>query len=231
MTDEEQRRANKAAKRARKQAARAAQADIPAEVPIIWVEPTGQISYSGSWKCPNGHRIEREIGFFGVPKESISCEQCGQLAEPWCGSQNEEFIQPATGRLYRSWRELPHGACYASSRDEPHNWVSYLDDAGQPFPEPKKGEGKACRILNRPGPDGRVLIVILPDGHPWTIDSRANNCTLPNDDKHWCWVRTGRPEDGTLDVGKGGLTCAAGAGSIATSRYHGFLRNGVLRRC
>lgn len=79
-----------------------------------------------------------------------------------------------------------------------------------------------------PGPDGQSWACKLPDGTDWNIDGRANNCTRPNE-KHHCWVREGVAPD--FNVGKGGNTCAAGAGSIATPGYHGFLRNGWLERC
>jgi len=58
------------------------------------------------------------------------------------------------------------------------------------------------------------------------IDSRASNCTLPDDNVHKCWVRHGEAPNFTVD--KNGATCAAGAGSIQTSNWHGFLRNGVF---
>lgn len=102
------------------------------------------------------------------------------------------------------------------------------------------------------GPDGRSLVVICPDGHEWTIDGRASNCTEPcsrcgqtyaihykarggqacagyrarDGGAHRCWVRHGTPPDVTVD--KNGLTCQAGAGSIQTPGWHGFLRNGEL---
>lgn len=103
------------------------------------------------------------------------------------------------------------------------------------------------------GPDGRSLHVRVPDGHgkttsdhDWAIDARANNCDSPcavcttpyhshkNMDhsyvdsvpEHRCWVRHGEPPNVTVD--KNGLTCNAGAGSIATPQWHGFLRNGQL---
>lgn len=79
----------------------------------------------------------------------------------------------------------------------------------------------------RRGPDGRYLIVKTPGGD-WAIDSRASNCTMKDDDAHRCWVRHGKPEDGTLHVDKNGHTCAAGAGSILCGTYHGFLHNGHL---
>ena len=74
--------------------------------------------------------------------------------------------------------------------------------------------------------DGPQLVVILPNRQPWNIDSRASNCTMPYDYEHRCWVRHGEPPNVTVD--KNGLTCAAGAGSIQSGDYHGFLQNGVL---
>jgi hypothetical protein len=71
---------------------------------------------------------------------------------------------------------------------------------------------------------GPHLIVVLPNGRLWDIDDRANNCTLPNDATHRCWVRHG--ETPLVTVDKAGPTCAAGAGSIIAGDYHGFLRNG-----
>lgn len=98
------------------------------------------------------------------------------------------------------------------------------------------------------GPDGNALMVILPDGHAWHVDGRANNCDSPckncgqpysvhhagnapcmkYDDvrPHKCWIRHGTVPHITVD--KNGVTCGAGAGSIMTDKWHGFLRDGVL---
>jgi hypothetical protein len=73
---------------------------------------------------------------------------------------------------------------------------------------------------------GPQLEVILPDLTPWNIDGRATNCGQPEDFEHRCWVRHGEPPAITVD--KNGLTCAAGAGSIQTGTWHGFLTNGEL---
>lgn len=78
------------------------------------------------------------------------------------------------------------------------------------------------------GSDGRALICIVPGHHPWNIDGRASNCTRPGEE-HKCWVRHGEPPNLTVD--KSGNTCNAGAGSIQTKEWHGFLRNGVLVPC
>lgn len=75
------------------------------------------------------------------------------------------------------------------------------------------------------GADGRSLVVVTPDGHEWNIDGPCNNCTDPKT-PHKCWCRHGEPP--VLTVDKDCKTCKAGAGSIATPNWHGFLTNGVL---
>jgi hypothetical protein len=74
--------------------------------------------------------------------------------------------------------------------------------------------------------DGLHLNARVPNGDHWDITSRASNCTMKNDRQHRCWVLHGRPEDGTVHVDKAGVTCQAGAGSIQTGSWHGFLHNG-----
>lgn len=79
------------------------------------------------------------------------------------------------------------------------------------------------------GPDGKCLIVRLPERRDWIVDSQASNCGMPDDPgqlRHHCWVRHGVPPEITVD--KAGATCSAGAGSIATDKWHGFLRGGYL---
>lgn len=78
------------------------------------------------------------------------------------------------------------------------------------------------------GADGTCLVVRCPGGHDWMVDSRASNCGSPDDDIHQCWVRHGDPRECRVTVDKNGHTCSAGAGSIGTPNWHGFLRDGVL---
>lgn len=78
------------------------------------------------------------------------------------------------------------------------------------------------------GEDGKSYIVKTPGGD-WAIDSKASNCTKPDDNLHKCWCRHGEAPNFT--VNKVGNTCAAGAGSIIIGKYHGFLRNGELTDC
>lgn len=81
--------------------------------------------------------------------------------------------------------------------------------------------------------DGRCIVVRLPNGLDWVIDSQASNCTRPGEE-HDCWCRHGAPPLLTVDKvpEPGRSTCAAGAGSIASGKgdcyWHGFLRGGQL---
>lgn len=103
---------------------------------------------------------------------------------------------------------------------------------GAPAPDAPSAEPGACwdawwMPFSR-GADGIYLMVRCPDGHDWSVDSRASNCTMPDDDVHHCWIRHGDPRECHVTVDKDGLTCSAGAGSIQTPDWHGFLRDGRL---
>jgi hypothetical protein len=93
--------------------------------------------------------------------------------------------------------------------------------------------GAPCAWDNCTDPRGH-LYIILPNGDVFDSDARARNCTRTDDRLHRCWVKTGRIEDGNLDLSKNGDSCDAGAGSIASDghgarpAWHGFLRNGEL---
>lgn len=108
-------------------------------------------------------------------------------------------------------------------------------DTGEEFRSRERPVGSVIDAwwgsLRRRGPDGRCLSVMLPGNHDWMIDSRASNCTMPEEHTHRCWVRHGSPEEGNLHVDKNGHTCAAGAGSIAIPGFHGFLHKGELYDC
>ncbi len=133
------------------------------------------------------------------PRWPKACDACGTaFAEDDPFQLFQDQIMRAADGREFRHRELPPGACYDAWWD------------------PTKGS------------DGRSLVVILPTKRPWHIDHRASNCSMPDDKVHRCWVRHGRPEDGTLHVDKNGHTCAAGAGSIAAPGYHGFLHHGKL---
>lgn len=125
-----------------------------------------------------------------------------------CGAAPEEPGDWSTGK-HRLWStedgELHPGDMF---------WASWLHHDGK------------CKYWDNCNDPRGHLLVVLPNGHHWDIDSRANNCTLPNDRTHRCWVRTGEPPH--ITAGKVGHTCSAGAGSIMSGDYHGFLKDGIL---
>jgi hypothetical protein len=137
------------------------------------------------------------------PRWPTTCEACGrvfELGDAW-QVRYERMHARSDGGPETTLRDAPPGAMW----DAP--WM----------------------VPHVQGPDGRCLIVRLPDGHDWTIDDEANNCTRKGDRTHQCWCRHGEPP--VLTVDKRGESCAAGAGSIQTPRWHGFLRNGRLEPC
>ncbi|RWO39487.1 MAG: hypothetical protein EOS11_22095 [Mesorhizobium sp.] len=143
------------------------------------------------------------------------CDACGRpfgAEDPYQLFGKQIYVCGATGTR-STLDKVPVGACWDAW------WIS----------ERRKDGPTGCG--HSVGPDHRSLVVKLPGNHDWHIDSRCSNCTKPDDSDHFCWVRTGRPEDGTLHVGKDGNTCSAGAGSIAVPGFHGFLHHGILRDC
>lgn len=197
-------------------------------VRCFWLEPTPQVRvflrrYSTGSKCPHTglgihdvrvpanvreDLVDDEGVVHGLPAEAFECDprwpttcSCGYVF------REDDVRQAFTSRLYR---RADTGELLALANAPP----GAMWDA-EWWPDK--------------GPDGRCLMVRCPDGHDWMIDGPANNCTLPDDREHRCWTRTGEPP--RITVGKrapGQRTCAAGAGSIATPGYHGFLRDGVF---
>lgn len=141
--------------------------------------------------------------FVGNPSWPSVCVHCG---EP-CDDVWEWQVH--TDRWYRSdgvgqWvlRDLPQGAMF-DAWWLPGRWH---------------------------GDDGIALTVVCPPGGlsaHWNVDAPARNCTR-QDEPHRCWCRHGSPKLADLTVDKSCDTCSAGAGSIQTSHWHGFLRSGAL---
>ncbi len=132
------------------------------------------------------------------------CDNCDYIFIP------EDYFQVSTERMWQ--RENTHGLYRIS--EFPTGAMYYAD---------------WMLIENSNfyrGDDNHCLVVITPDGFPWFIDGAANNCTRPTEN-HKCWCRKGIPPNITVSK-QGCETCAAGAGSIQTSKWHGFLRNGEL---
>lgn len=101
-------------------------------------------------------------------------------------------------------------------------------DQNSPIPAAEAGACWNASWMSPVSEDDIYLMVRCPDLHDWAVDSRASNCTLPDDSVHRCWIRHGDPRECHVTVDKNGATCSAGAGSIQTPNWHGFLRNGEL---
>ena len=191
---------------------------------VLWRRENG-VMWSGECGLMNVHSArwvtEDDVGPDAAPEIDYSvsppdakCDRCGEPV-PWGRTEPcycDDDVCPGFtsalsrfGGIERMW-DTPSG------RLEPGCmfWVEHT--------------GRRC--FNWDNCDGRHLHVVLPNNLPWDIDSRANNCTLPEDRHHRCWVRTGEPP--RVSAGKAGYTCAAGAGSILSGGYHGFLTDGVL---
>jgi hypothetical protein len=194
--------------------------------------------FGGALKCPgsnsSGHDASARIEDFVSPVPAIGeyegerraalflgdsrwpkkCDHCDYVfvdaderqlfdLRVYADAEGHEFVLP--GYIVRGVAIAPAGAMYWS-------WWRHQN-------------GGCFAWDNCADPRGH-LNVVCPGGSQWDIDSRASNCTMPDDRSHRCWVRHGEAPIVTVD--KSGKTCAAGAGSIAAGTYHGFLQNGEL---
>ena len=215
-------------------------------VKVFWIEPTDRerqwlrrFNFGKDRKCEKStygcdamfDLGEADIlydpdGYIGTPRNlpphddprwPKTCAACGHPFDEKDEYQlhgKQIYIRPDTGARF-TIKDAPVGACWDAW------WVHHRSR--------RRGEVPAVPgVGSMTGDDGRSLVVRCPDGHDWMIDSRASNCDKKDDDTHHCWVRTGRPEDGTLHVDKNGNTCGAGGGSIQTTNWHGFLHSGML---
>ena len=203
---------------------------------VFLIEPTDQARYflrryssrNGAPPCPSNpgkysyhdtmvriedgpdSRVISDDHSHSDPRWPTQCD-CGYIyqdSDQWQLFHRTIYKHHTTGELM-TIEDAPVGACW-NAWWEIDRGISYRTNQGA---------------------DGRSLVVKTPGGE-WNIDSRASNCTKPDDNVHRCWVRHGSPEiEGSLTVDKNGNTCAAGAGSISLPRWHGFLRNGFLVVC
>lgn len=208
----------------------------------FWLEPTEEVAVG-----------MRRYARTSEPGNGWSCEAGYHSALTYIGRAPAQVDDDATVRL-EGRSEVPHddprwpthcqhGCGYEFTEDD--HWQPWQlrifrrtdtgelrvlhGSAGAPFaPSAEPGAcWDAAWIPYDRGEDGIYLMVRLPDGHDWAVDSQASNCTRPGE-PHRCWVRHGDPRECRVTVDKNGDTCAAGAGSIATPGWHGFLRNGLL---
>lgn len=184
-------------------------------------------------ECARGEHLERVVYAEGegAPSERGVPAGWADLRPTRCEACEAEFDPEA---------ELSRSAGCATLYDTPSGRLEpgslyYADWI--PHTERPDGQQECWTTTNSDGTihsrgwtncTGRHLMGVCPNGSMWDIDGRASNCTLPDDTLHRCWVRSGEPEAGLVVVSKDGLTCSAGAGSIAAGDYHGFLVNSIF---
>ncbi len=191
-----------------------------ARIKCFFLQDTGELRYSlrryvsgSTCDCVNGKGYHDAMvhlcdgGDPGRPDKSdprwpTKCDKCEYVFQD--GDERQLFQE----RIYRS-----NEGALMTLRAAPPGAMWYADWYGE------------IKNLFHCGPDGHCLVVKTPGGD-WVVDSRASNCTRPEDNQHQCWVRHGVAPDITVD--KNGDTCNAGAGSILIGGYHGFLRGGYL---
>jgi hypothetical protein len=207
----------------------------PRPLPVTFIKETGENAWYfrrylpyDSEKCPAGHPMgncdslflfdhrpsdqhPKLEDFLNDPRWPKVCDACHRpFSEMSMQAQLQIFTdavmvtQSGERRTFRQWNKVP-GIMWDQT---------WLHDSPA-----------SC------GHDGLSLCVVCPDGAHWGIDGRALNCTDKEGaaaGRHKCWVRHGTPP-GPIHVDKNGPTCSAGAGSIQTDHWHGFLTNGMLQ--
>lgn len=187
-----------------------------ASVRIATVTEIRKWGFAGS---PEDYQSE----FSDDPRWPATCDGCGKTWEEI--EARAEGIEVSRQVFCSKLWDTPNGdlepGCIFWS-----DWEHWDEDIKSSERDGKKivwGTPTPCRA-GWSNCDGRHLRAIVPGGHDWNMDGRASNCGSPEDQEHRCWVREGEPP--MVTVGKGGNTCKAGAGSIATPNWHGFLRGG-----
>lgn len=197
-------------------------------VPTFWCEPTGSEAvwlrrYTSTrageaWTCEAGWHAAK-----------VRIEDAPNTDEPM--RDDDWMAHEADPR----WPTVCDKGCgYAFTDDDTRQVfrgrIYQRVDTGATFPLRDAPEGALydAHWMGRAGDDGITLAVVLPGGRTWFPDSRASNCTMPDDDVHRCWCRHGDPRTAPVTVDKNCATCTAGAGSIGVDNWHGFLRDGQL---
>jgi len=209
-------------------------------VPVFWIEPTDRV-----------RRRLRRFRFSNTGPESVCPAPFGShnayapfsegkaRREDDCWSFDDDHEIPAHDDA--RWPTKCDGCPYMFRPEDEwqlfHDLIYARTDNGETMTLRDCPVGAMWDATWYPwkGPDGiSLMVAVPPEGGPghdtWSVDSRASNCTMPNDDVHRCWVRHGDPrkDPRSVHVDKNGHTCAAGAGSIQTRRWHGFLDHGEL---
>jgi len=151
-----------------------------------------------------------------------ACSSCGAPVPP-APAWGYARTPPESGGLFIN-RQVFHKIRFNTPSLQPEPGDMFWQD-DHSF---KRSGGEHC-LYGWSNCDGRHLVALVPTGEEWHVDSRASNCDKPDEKTHRCWVRHGEPP--MVTAGKQGNTCGAGAGSIQTRKWHGYLQDGVWAVC
>lgn len=201
------------------------------------VEPTDQydvflrrFSFSSDGTCPHGKGYHEALVLLERLDKKDTRSYNNKLEAAVTGDfwPHDDARWPAEckcGFKFRVWDEWQYSPRAVYKRADTGELALLKDfQAGAMWRSPWLEEEDS----HMTGSDGASWSVRTPDGD-WLIDGRASNCTLPQDLRHKCWIRHG--EAPLFTANKDGYSCDAGAGSIVSGAYHGFLRAGYLERC
>lgn len=228
--------------------------------PVFWCEPTGRIRRHLRCYQGRGESAARQLGVPAIGEPPACQKEHGYCNAMFLLDEIEEEFEPpnAEGNVWRKSYDAKHFPWEAFPvvcedcgmvMTNPTRQV-FTDEIYEIKTGPRAGERFARReapvgamweitwyrdIPDWCGRDGMALNVVTPGGE-WSPDSRANNCTRPDDKAHRCWVRRGDPKTGYCHVDKDATvqeTCEAGGGSIWINKdgprdWHGFLYRGFL---
>lgn len=194
------------------------------EVGLMWYGPP--CKGGGELHCARRKVLEGPVGTL---PESLDWQAHGMENWPWGQKcDNCDAVGPTQDQYDRTlWPEGKHPTRF-SGKMHTYDTASGQPEPGDVFEMPWYHHDDKC-FEGWENCDGYHCTVVLPNGSHWHVQSRACNCTLPNDNIHRCWVVHGR--GASMHVDKGGHTCAAGAGSVLVTGWHGFLVHGELRSC
>lgn len=176
---------------------------------------------------PNADNVGGEISDYPDDRWPMKCDHCEAtvpvVADVLCTCGCGEMVRPDGAPRRQIFRKTLYGTPDGS-------WIGEPQPGDLFFADWYHSGGTQCHYWNNC--TGQHLICILPNGDTWDTNSRASNCTMQEDKTHRCWVVKGDPSKGEpVHVSKEGPTCAAGAGSIVSGNYHGFLHHGQLTSC
>lgn len=208
--------------------------------PTFWLDATDLVAvglrrYSSGdhtgWTCADGYHST--LLFTGETPARYDDDDGRRFLAHFEETSHDDPRWPTTCRCgyrfteddhWQDWQELIYQRANTGERVLLRG---HDENAGGLPPAPPGAMWDAWWMPER-GPDGIHLMARCPNGHDWHVDSRASNCTMPDDRVHRCWVRHGDPRRQPVSVDKNGVTCSAGGGSILAGDYHGFLTNGTF---